>query len=219
MTAGVKVDWRTVGPFQENSYLVVDEGSGRAVLVDPGDEGERLVRLVEESGATLEAVWLTHAHLDHVGGVAAVKRRWDVPVHLHPADLPLYDRVADQAAHYGIPYEAPASRPERELAEGDTVSVGTLQFQVLHVPGHAPGHVAFVGHGIMLGGDLLFAGSIGRTDLPLSDGAAMQRSLERAAALPEETVVYPGHGPATSIGVEKRSNPFLSGLARVVGSR
>lgn len=219
MSDAVQVDWRTVGPFQENSYLVVDPASSRAVLVDPGDEGERLVQLVEASGATLEAIWLTHAHLDHVGGVAAVKRRWDVPVHLHPADLPLYDRVADQAAYYGIPYEAPASRPERTLAEGDTVSVGTLRFDVLHVPGHAPGHVAFVGHGVMLGGDLLFAGSIGRTDLPLSDGAAMQRSLERAAGLPEETVVYPGHGPATTIGAEKRANPFLSGLARVVGSR
>ncbi|MHB0947458.1 MAG: MBL fold metallo-hydrolase [Gemmatimonadaceae bacterium] len=219
MSDVVKVDWRTVGPFQENSYLVVDPAASRAVLVDPGDEGERLVHLVEESGATLEAIWLTHAHLDHVGGVAAVKRRWDVPVHLHPADRPLYDRVADQAAYYGIPYEAPASPPERELAEGDTVSVGTLCFDVLHVPGHAPGHVAFVGHGVMLGGDLLFAGSIGRTDLPLSDGVAMQRSLDRVSGLPAATVVYPGHGPATSIGAERRSNPFLSGAARVVGSR
>ena len=219
MTGVVKVDWRTVGPFQENSYLVVDPASSRAVLVDPGGEGERLVRLVEESGAELEAIWLTHAHLDHVGGVAAVKRRWDVPVHLHPLDLPLYDRVAAQAAHYGIPYEAPAARPERELAEGDVVRVGNLAFDVLHVPGHAPGHVAFVGHGIMLGGDLLFAGSIGRTDLPLSDGVAMQRSLDRVSELPEATVVYPGHGPATTIGEEKRSNPFLSGIARVVTSR
>lgn len=211
----MKIDWRTVGAFQENSYLVVDPATNRSVLIDPGAEADQLVAMVRSSSSTLEAIWLTHAHIDHIGAIAALKRVWDVPVYLHPADLPLYNRAAMQAAVYGLPFEQPPV-PERELADGSVVSVGLLDFEVLHVPGHAPGHVAFVGHGCMLGGDLLFAGSIGRTDLPLSNPDQMTESLERAAALPEDTVVYPGHGPATSIGQERATNPFLTGAARVV---
>lgn len=209
------IDWRTVGAFQENSYLVTDPVTQRAVLIDPGAEGERLIEMVRASGATLDAIWLTHAHIDHIGAIADIKRVWDVPVHLHPADRPLYDRGAVQAAVYGLRIEQPPA-PDRELAEGDVLTLGSLRFDVLHVPGHAPGHVAFVAEGQMLGGDLLFAGSIGRTDLPFSDPERMIESLERVSALPDETVVYPGHGPATSIGQERATNPFLTGAARVV---
>lgn len=211
----MKIDWRTVGAFQENSYLLVDPATARAVLVDPGAEGGSLVEMVRNSGATLVAIWLTHAHIDHIGAIADVKRVWNVPVFLHPADQPLYDRGAMQAAVYGIPFEQPPA-PDRTLAEGDVVRVGSLEFDVLHVPGHAPGHVAFVREGHMIGGDLLFAGSVGRTDLPLANPDHMMESLERVAALPDETVVYPGHGPTTSIGRERATNPFLTGVARVV---
>jgi glyoxylase-like metal-dependent hydrolase (beta-lactamase superfamily II) len=184
------------------------------VLVDPGAEPDRVVAMVEASGATLEAIWLTHAHLDHVGAIVGVKRRWDVPVHLHPADLPLYERAERQAAAYGLPFDQPAP-PERTLRDGEALTVGSLTFTVHHTPGHAPGHCVFLGHDIVLAGDLLFAGSIGRTDLPLSDPVAMQRSLERIAAFPEPTRVYPGHGPDTTIGEERATNGFLTGLARV----
>ena len=211
----MKIDWRTVGAFQENSYLIADPATNRAVLVDPGAEGDALIEMVKKSGATLEAIWLTHAHIDHIGAIAPVKRVWNVPVYMHPADQPLFDRAAMQAAVYGLPFEQPPA-PDNELAEGDVLTLGTLKFDVLHVPGHAPGHVAFVGHGQMLGGDLLFAGSIGRTDLPLADPERMMESLERVAALPEEIAVYPGHGPPTSIGQERATNPFLTGVARVV---
>jgi glyoxylase-like metal-dependent hydrolase (beta-lactamase superfamily II) len=140
-----------------------------------------------------------------------------VPVYLHPADQPLYDRGAMQAAVYGLPFEQPPA-PDHALAEGDVVSVGSLDFDVLHVPGHAPGHVAFVRQGCMLGGDLLFAGSIGRTDLPLGSPAEMSASLERyVAALPPETIVYPGHGPRTTLERERRTNPFLTGAVRPLG--
>lgn len=211
----MKIDWCTVGAFQENSYLVVDPSTRRGVLVDPGAEPERLIEMVRASGATLDAIWLTHAHVDHIGAIAPVKRVWNVPVYLHPADRPLFDRGAWQAAIYGIPFDQP-SDPDRDLAEGDQLTVGSLRFDVLHVPGHAPGHVVFVADGHMIGGDLLFAGSIGRTDLPLADPDRMIESLERVAALPDETVVYPGHGPTTSIGRERATNPFLTGVARVV---
>ncbi len=203
----------TVGPFQENTYLVADEASREAVLVDPGDEGARLIAAVEEGGFTLRAVWITHAHVDHVGAVADVKRRFGVPVYLHPADRPLYDHAPAQGRLYGIQM-GPPPPPDHDLAEGDVLRVGALSFRVIHVPGHAPGHVAFVGEGGVFGGDCLFAGSIGRTDLPLSDSRALVRSLERFSALPSETVVYPGHGPATTIGEENRTNPFLTGAAR-----
>ena len=206
---------QTVGPFEENCYLLVDEEARRAVLVDPGDEGERIVDAVRRSGAALEAIWLTHAHLDHVGGIAAVKRVWDVPIHLHPADAPLYANAHRQAAAYGVPFEQPPPY-DQTLADGQVMRLGSLSFEVVHTPGHSPGHVIFHGHGVIFGGDLLFAGSIGRTDLPLSNPAQMAASLQRVAALPPESEVNPGHGPATTIAAELRTNPFLTGAARVV---
>lgn len=210
-----RVAGHVVGALQENCYLVVDPVTSRAALVDPGAEGERLVRAVEASGATLEAIWLTHAHVDHVLGVAAVKRAWDVPIYLHPLDRVLYDRTEVMAQMFGLPYDEPPP-PERELAEGDVLTVGSLSFDVMHTPGHAPGHVTIHGHGVAFVGDCLFRGSVGRVDLPFSVPTDLTRSLDRIAALPEETVVYSGHGPATTIGQELRSNPFLNGGARVL---
>ena len=213
----MRIDHRTVGPFEENCYLVADEASGRAVLIDPGDEADRLVEMVRTSGATLDAVWLTHAHVDHIGAVAALQREFDVPVHLHPLDLPYYTQLTARAAvMYGLDFDQPEG-PDHELTDGQVLECGALRFTVMHVPGHAPGLVAFSGHGVSFGGDLLFAGSIGRTDLPLASPGDMTVSLARyTAALGDETVVYPGHGPATTIGREKRTNPFLLGAARLV---
>lgn len=211
----MRVSSFVVGPFQENCYLLSDEDSGRAVLIDPGDEGDSLVSAILGAGDTLDAIWLTHAHLDHIGGIAAVKRAWDVPVYLHPADVPLFEYAPRAAEMYGVPFE-PTAVPDRALAEGDVMSLGELRFEVIHAPGHAPGHVVFHGHGVAFGGDCLFAGSVGRTDLPFCDGAVFQRTLHRLATLPPETIVYPGHGPETTIRAELDTNPFLTGVARPV---
>ena len=213
----MRIDHRTVGVFEENCYLVIDDASNHAVLIDPGDEGQRIVDMVRGAGVTLQAIWLTHAHIDHIGAVAAVRRAFDVPVLLHPLDLPYYTRLSARAAEmYGIDFEQPEP-PEREIADGEILECGALRFTVMHVPGHAPGLVSFNGHGLAFGGDLLFAGSIGRTDLPLGSPTDMDASLERfAAELPDETIVYPGHGPKTTLAREKQSNPFLRGRARPV---
>jgi glyoxylase-like metal-dependent hydrolase (beta-lactamase superfamily II) len=211
----VRIISRTVGPFQANCYLVIDETTGSAVLIDPGDDGADLVEMIRRSGAKLEEIWLTHGHIDHIGGVAEVRRNFAVPVRLHPLDRPFYDSLSARMAEvYGLPFDQPDA-PDHELADGDVLHCGTLDFTVMHVPGHSPGLVSFNGEGVALCGDLLFAGSIGRTDLPLSDPRAMNESLSRIATLPEDTVVHPGHGGATSIGEELQSNPFLSGRARV----
>ena len=212
----MRIESRTVGPFAENCYLVIDEASARGVLIDPGDEGSRIVEMVESSGAVLDAIWLTHAHLDHIGAINDVRARYAVPVYLHPLDLPYYERLSAQASKmYGLPWDQPEAVPV-PIGEGEVMSCGTLQFTVMHVPGHAPGQVSFNREGTALSGDLLFAGSIGRTDLPLSDPYAMDASLERFASLPASSVVYPGHGPTTTIGKEIETNPFLSGRARTV---
>jgi hydroxyacylglutathione hydrolase len=212
----VTVQTLTVGAFQENCYLVLDSRSGKAVIVDPGGEGERLVEAVDKSGATLEAVWITHAHVDHVGAIASIKQRWDVPVYLHPLDRRLYEAAGRQAQVYGVQFEEPPP-PDREFADGQQLKVGDVELSVMHAPGHSPGHVVIHGDGIALVGDCLFAGSIGRTDLPFSDPPQLAASLQKISALPPETVVYPGHGMDTTIGEERRSNPFLNGSARIVG--
>lgn len=210
----MSIEWVTVGPFQENSYLLRDVATARGVLVDPGDEPDRVARMVRAAGVALEAVWLTHAHLDHIGAVAAVRREWDVPVLLHAADLPLYRRAAQQAAMYGLSLEQPAD-PDGFLTDGEMLVLGRSSFTVRHTPGHSPGHVVFLGDELLVGGDLLFAGSIGRTDLPFSDPEAMESSLAMLRAMPPSLAVYPGHGPPTTIAAELATNPFLADIEHV----
>jgi len=206
----------TVGAFQENCYLVVDDRTNHAAIVDPGSEGDRLVETIDRSGAQLQAIWITHAHVDHVGAVASVKRKWDVPIYLHPLDRRLYEAASRQAQVYGVPFEEPPP-PDKEFADGQQLKIGSAEMTVMHAPGHAPGHVVIHGNGIALVGDCLFAGSIGRTDLPFSNPPQLAATLQKISALAPETVVYPGHGMETTIAQERLSNPFLNGTARIVG--
>ena len=206
---GPNVVTLTNGAFAENCYLVADPESGEAAIVDPGEEAGLFLARLRHERWTLKAVWLTHAHVDHVAGVAALRAQLDVPVFLHPADRPLYDGVPGQAAMFGLDAGVPPA-PDHAFAEGDSVAVGACRFGVIHTPGHSPGGVCLVGHGMAFVGDTLFAGSIGRTDLPGGDLRALIEAVHlKLFVLPDETVVYSGHGPATTIGAEKRGNPFV----------
>ena len=205
----------TNGGFAENCYLVADPGSGDAAIVDPGEEAALFLARLRHERWNLKAVWLTHAHVDHVAGVAALRAELEAPVYLHPADRALYDGVPGQAAMFGLDTAAPPA-PDRAFAEGDDVSVGACTFRVIHTPGHTPGGVTLVGHGMAFVGDTLFAGSIGRTDLPGGDLRALIEAVHlKLFVLPDETVVYSGHGPATTIGAEKKTNPFVQLVAGI----
>lgn len=195
-------------PFVTNCVVVTD--GDEALIVDPGEAAPEVIEAVR--GRSVVAVVNTHGHCDHCSGNAWFTEQTGAPVWCHEADLPLLRSLADQGRMFGLPMAA-SPDPDAFLNEGDTVRVGSATFRVLHVPGHSPGHIALYGNGVLLAGDVLFAGSIGRTDLPGGDGPLLLASLrDKVLSLPAETVVYPGHGPATTVGEEARTNPFLRGL-------
>lgn len=196
------------GPLQENAFLLIDRDIGEAAIADPGEDAERLIGIIEQEKARLQAIWLTHAHFDHVGAVRGLRSHFNVPVYLHEGDVPLFEAGPFQAASYGLPFDGDILPSER-FVEGQGLKLGNLSFTVMHTPGHSPGHVTIHGQGIALVGDCLFAGSIGRTDLPFGSSVELGRSLRRIMALAPETRVLPGHGPATTIAAERRSNPYI----------
>lgn len=205
------------GMFAQNCYLVVDEAARECAIVDPGEEAGLILHKVAETGARPVAIWLTHAHLDHVLGVGRVAAETEAPVWLHPADRPLYDAVPEQAAWFGLPGPPRLPAPDHPFIPGEPVRVGGLAFDVRHTPGHSPGSVCLVEreHSVVFVGDVMFAGSIGRTDLPGGDFDTLMRSIEHELlSLPDGTILYSGHGPETTIGQERRTNPFITGAFR-----
>jgi hydroxyacylglutathione hydrolase len=200
-----------VGPVEANAYVLTAGVGGPTVVIDPGADAPRIAAALSERGVEPSAIWLTHAHFDHLGAVAELRETHAVPILLHPADAPLYQGTAQQAAWFGMRVRPPGVAPVG-LDDDERLTLGDHVFTVLHTPGHAPGHVAFYDEaaGVLFSGDALFRGSIGRTDLPLCDPAALDRSLrERLLTLPDATRVLPGHGEETTIGFERRTNPFL----------
>jgi glyoxylase-like metal-dependent hydrolase (beta-lactamase superfamily II) len=178
-------------------------------VVDPGEEWERILGEARRRNWRITGIWLTHAHVDHIVGVAGVRAATGALIHLHPADRPLYDALPEQARSFGIP-AGPPPAPDRDLTPGSSVLIGSIPFEVRHTPGHSAGGVSLVGPGIVLTGDALFAGSIGRTDLPGGDYDRLVTAIHRELlSLPDETIVYSGHGPETTIGEERAGNPFL----------
>jgi glyoxylase-like metal-dependent hydrolase (beta-lactamase superfamily II) len=203
----------TVGPFQENCYVIGDQESGIGAIIDPGDEAARIAMAVEETGLDIGSIIVTHAHIDHVGAVAALTDEYACPVLMHAEAEPMLEGLPTQAMMMGIRF-GKVPRVDRYVEDEEIVEVGDLRLHSLYTPGHAPGHLAFYlqDEGLVLSGDALFAGSVGRVDLPGGSMEVLMQSIEeRLLTLPNETVVYPGHGPRTTIGNERTSNPFLQG--------
>ena len=199
------------GQFAENCYLVADRATRDAVIIDPGEEPAMFLAELDTRAWHLRSIWLTHAHVDHILGVAAVREATGAPIHLHPLDRPIYDALPQFGAWVGMQLEAPPP-PDVALEAGTPLRVGRFAFDVRFTPGHSPGSVSFVGHDMVFGGDVLFNGSIGRTDLPGGDYATLMSTIQsQFLSLPDSTVVHSGHGPDTTIGVERLTNPFLTG--------
>jgi hydroxyacylglutathione hydrolase len=195
---------------QTNCYIVGCEETHEGVVIDPGGHPERILAAIEESGLTIRYVLNTHCHFDHMGANAAIVAATGAPLALHPAEQPILENQGGASWFGVLVQESPA--PDVELSPGQVLAVGTLRFQVLYTPGHSPGGVTFylAEEGVAFDGDVLFQMGVGRTDLPGGDWDTLARSIREVLfTLPDETILYPGHGAHTTVGQEKRSNPWL----------
>ncbi|MEM6315125.1 MAG: MBL fold metallo-hydrolase [Planctomycetota bacterium] len=216
MPEPLRIVAHTGGIAQTNCFLVVDEGSKDAVLFDAPDHTvEPLLDHVDEHGLKLVGLWLTHGHYDHIADHAVVRERFpEAELLVHRDDLPML--AAPQAALFQLPFDIPPATPTGHVADGDRLHIGSIAVDVIHTPGHAPGHVCFhlPDHHVLIGGDLILMNAIGRTDLPGGDEATLMRSLRRIMQLLDETQLLPGHGTADTLGRERQVNPFVAAALR-----
>ncbi|MBI1908783.1 MAG: MBL fold metallo-hydrolase [Deltaproteobacteria bacterium] len=207
-----------VGLFQCNCIILGDPATKEAIVIDPGDAVEKILKIIKKQGLLVRSILHTHTHIDHIGATTELQRETNARVLIHKEDLFLYEKIAEQASYLGLP-PTKTMRPvpvDEYLTEGQALQAGKVQGEVIHTPGHTPGSCAF--HfpkggktPLLLAGDTLFAGSIGRTDLWKGDYDQEIRSIKKKLLiLPEETVIIPGHGPKTTVGLEKANNPFLN---------
>lgn len=206
----ILIETHAVEPFFKNGYIVSCSETLQGIYIDPGEEASQLLQRVEEMSVQLVAIVNTHAHIDHISGVGLVKEKWDVPIYLHPEDETIYKSLPIQAERFGLQYP-PAPPIDRFLEEGQELQVGSLRLKVHHTPGHSPGSVSLEVEEHVFCGDVIFAGSIGRTDLPGGSYETLMESIHRKVLpLGDEKLLYPGHGPETTIGRERETNPFLT---------
>jgi glyoxylase-like metal-dependent hydrolase (beta-lactamase superfamily II) len=203
------IEKRAVEPFYKNGYVVACPSTRHAVYIDPGDEALEFLDWIQSQRLILSKVLLTHGHMDHICGVAEVKKRWDVPVILHKEDEFLYTSLREQGLWFGLSY-ASAPQTDHFLQPGHPIQLGDFSILVHHTPGHSPGGVTFEVDEHLFCGDLIFAGGVGRTDLPGgSQQLLLQTIREKILTLEDDRILHPGHGPETTVGHERRTNPFL----------
>ncbi len=202
-----------VGPFASNCYIVGSESNKEGMIIDPGAEAGQILKNVKDLGLTIKSIVLTHSHIDHIGALKEVKDTTRAEVSMHTDDAKSLHKQSSSSL-FGISYQILPS-PDRLLNGGDSIDVGDLHFLVLHTPGHSPGGICLLGEGVVFCGDTLFNYGIGRTDFPGCSNSQLMNSIHtKLMILPDNTVVYPGHGPDTTIGTERRGNPFLHGYGQ-----
>ncbi|MBM4141262.1 MAG: MBL fold metallo-hydrolase [Nitrospira sp.] len=197
-----------VGPLENNCYSIADEITKETLVIDPGDEPDRILELINENNFKVKYILCTHAHLDHVGAVPDIKKETGAKIVIHRDEYEIYKRASEQAAIWGYELD-PLPEPEIFISDGDKLEIGNLKLEVLHTPGHSPGGICLYGEGILITGDTLFAGSVGRTDFYGGDIEKLKRSFKRLMSLSNKVKILPGHGPESTIGKEKESNFFF----------
>ncbi len=200
-----------VGPFASNCYIVGSSSTKEGMIIDPGAEAGTILRTVQQMGLSIPLIVVTHAHIDHVSALRSVQEKTNAEFALHEAEKGLLlTAPMRMLTSLGLsPIKSPP-QPDRLLKDGDSIEIGDLHFEVLHTPGHSSGGISLLGHGVVFSGDTLFNFGIGRTDFPGCSHERLMKSIrEKLMVLPDETIVYPGHGPLTTIGDERRGNPFL----------
>ncbi len=196
-----------VGPLESNCFVIADEKTREALVIDPGDEPDKILDFITGNNLEVKYIVCTHAHFDHVGAVPEIKKETGAKIIIHRDELDMYQRSKDLAALWTYELD-PLPEPDIFVVEGDKLEIGDVKFEILHTPGHSPGGICIYGEGILLTGDTLFAGSVGRTDFPGGDIEKLKRSFKKLMALPDETKVLPGHGPQSTIGNERIHNLF-----------
>jgi len=203
----MNIETISVGPLQANCFIVWDEKTREAIVIDPGDEPDRIIALIKQHNLNVKYIICTHAHFDHIGALPELKNHTGAVIGVHTFEKEIYEGAKDMAAFFGYDIQN-LPEPDIYLRDGDSLKIGELEFRVMHTPGHSPGGLCLYGNGVIFTGDTIFAGSVGRTDFYGGSLEELKSSFKKILSLPQHTKIFPGHGPETTVEIELKENPF-----------